>query len=185
MLGKGARTGIQVARDGAEPGRSLVAEPHEVAGHQAQAPVIFLDLLRQRGKNVLQRARFGPHRDDRAGELLRFLPAGPAEHQPDEAHQGQRAGEDRDPLRDQRAGKRLVGQRAACGPGGVAGPQQRQHRQRPAEHHPPAGARDFMLVARFGPAQLVELRFWLEPFTKPGSFPRRLKGADRFARGAG
>ena len=103
-------------------------------------------------KHILQRPRLGPHGDDRAGETLGFLAAGAAEHQPDQAHQRQRAGEDRDPLRDLRAGQRLVGQRPAGRPGGIAGPQQGQDRQRPAEHLPPAFAGDAVQRRGFRPS---------------------------------
>ena len=101
----------------------------------AQLGAAVVDPLRQHLEQCLQRSRFGAHRDDRTGELLGFLAPGPAEHQPDEAHQRQRPGGDRDPLRDLRRRQRLAGQRPPGGPGGIADPQRgedRQRRQAPA-----------------------------------------------------
>ena len=89
-----------------------------------------VDALRQHFEQRLERARFGAHRDDRAGEALGFLAPGAAEHQPDEAEQGQRPGGERDPLRDRRRRQRLAGERAARRPGGVAKPQRGKDGQR-------------------------------------------------------
>jgi hypothetical protein len=90
-----------------------IAESHQIARHKAERPVVILNLSRQGGQNILERIGLGPHRDDRAGEALGFLAAGTAEHQPGEAHQRERPGQDRNPLRDSRTRQRLVGERAA------------------------------------------------------------------------
>ena len=158
MLGERPGSFVELGRDGAEPVRGLVAKAHQVAGHDPERAMVFGNLLRQRAQNILQGPRFLAHRDHGPGEFLRFLAARAAEHQPDQAHQCQRACQDSDPLGDRRAGQRLVGQRPAGGPGGVSGPQDCEDAEAPAKHLPPALARDALDVADLGPIHPAEAR---------------------------
>ena len=151
----GAR--VEVARDRAQALRRLFAEPHQLARHAAQRLVTFGDPRAEDGKQSLERMRLVAHRDDRVGKALGFLAAGAAEHQPAEPEQGERAGDDRDPLRERRRTERHCGERMSGGPGAVGDPQRGEQSQRPAEHHPPASA--VMLGASLFPLSDVEPRF--------------------------
>ena len=116
--------------------------------------MIMVDLARQRGEHVFERARFGPHGDHRARELFGFLAPRTTEHQPHQPKQRQRPGGDRDPLGKGRAAERRGGKRASRRPGGVSEPQGGKNRQAPAEHRAPAGPA--LLVAVLGPRHFVE-----------------------------
>ena len=86
------------------PSLPVVSSPRPISWSAiaAQRALAVVDPLRQHLEQRLERLRLGAHRDDRAGEALGFLAAGAAEHQPDQAEQGQRPGGDRHPLRDRR-----------------------------------------------------------------------------------
>ncbi len=69
-----------------------------------------------------------------------------------------RAGHNRDPLRNLRAGQWLRRQRPSSGPGRVGGPEQCQYRQTPTKDLPAALRCNAVDVANFGPAHPVEVR---------------------------
>ena len=150
----GAR--IQLAGDSAELAGRLVAELHQVLRDHRQLGAAVVDALGQDPEQTFERARFGAHRDHRAGETLGFLAPGAPEHDPAQAEQGERAGGEREPLRDGWRRQRLVRKRAAGRPGDVAEPQRRKDDQRASENLPPAGAVEFGLLLRFLPGVRVE-----------------------------
>ena len=126
--------------------------------------------------------------DHRAGEALGFLAPGAAEHQPDEAEEGERAGGDRDPLRDCGEVERLAGKRAPGRPGAIGEPQRGEDASAPrrAPARPPA---PLLLGLALGPLALVERRarptIWSAVRSSGSTWPRRLQPAAQRAVGAG
>ena len=147
---------VELARDPAELAGGLIAELHQMLRDHRQLGAAVGDPLRQDLEQRLEPARFAAHRDHRAGETLGFLAPRAAEHQPDEAHQRERAGGDRDPLRDLRRRQRLSAKRPPGRPGGISEPQRGEDRQRSRKHLP--AARAAFLGGLFKPLFLVESR---------------------------
>ena len=154
MLRQSLRSLIELARDPAKALRSLLAQGHQLRRHRAKRVMALADPRAEHRQQPFERMRLVAHRDHRSGEAFGLLAAGPPEHQPAKPEQRQRSGHDRNPLRQRRSGQRHAAKRSPGRPCAVGQPQGRQHRERPAKHHPPV--RTIMFGARFFPLADVE-----------------------------
>ena len=128
---------VELLGDPAKLSGRIIAELHQILRHHRQLGATLADPLRQDFEQSLERLSFATHSDDGASEALCLLTAGATEDQPEKCEKRERPRRDRQPLGDDRRGKRLPGEGASGRPGRITKPHRRQSDQRDRKNLPP------------------------------------------------